>query len=86
MVIIGFGWASTRSTIRDLTNEGYNSEQSDRRLNCPFQKVTCSRTFGNGCVAAFRLSGTEPKFKYYFELSDSSLEKAEKLVSRWANT
>ena len=25
-------------------------------------------TFTNGCVAQFRASGTEPKFKYYMEM------------------
>jgi phosphomannomutase len=25
--------------------------------------------FENGCVAQFRASGTEPKFKYYFEMA-----------------
>ena len=68
--------------VRDLTNEGYDSEQSDGKPKLPVSKSNMlTYTFENGCVATFRLSGTEPKFKYYFELSDSSLEKAEKLVS-----
>ena len=41
-------------------------------------------TFQNGCVATFRLSGTEPKLKYYFELSDNSLEKAKERVAEMA--
>jgi len=71
--------------IRDLTDEGYDSEQKDGKPILPTSSSNMlTYTFQNGCVATFRLSGTEPKLKYYFELSDKSLEKAKERVAEMA--
>ena len=71
--------------IRDLTGEGYDSEQKDGKPILPTSSSNMlTYTFQNGCVATFRLSGTEPKLKYYFELSDKSLEKAKERVAEMA--
>lgn len=58
------------ASIRDLGVPGYDSTTPDHRPLLPTSKsspmVTIS--FTNGCVAQFRASGTEPKFKYYLEM------------------
>lgn len=36
-----------------------------------------SLTFTNGCVAQFRASGTEPKFKFYIEMKGNPGESRE---------
>jgi phosphoglucomutase/phosphoglucomutase/phosphopentomutase len=59
-------------SIRDLGHPGYDSTTMDHKPTLP----TCSQSsspmitirFTNGCVAQFRASGTEPKFKYYIEM------------------
>jgi len=71
--------------VRDLTGAGYDSEQQDGKPILPTSSSNMiTYTFENGCVATFRLSGTEPKLKYYFELSDNSLDKAKKRVEEMA--
>mmetsp|Transcript_4944 Transcript_4944/g.7055 ORF Transcript_4944/g.7055 Transcript_4944/m.7055 type:complete len:641 (+) Transcript_4944:33-1955(+) len=56
--------------IRDLGEPGYDSTTSDKKPTLPTNKASPMITikFKNGCVAQFRSSGTEPKFKYYIEL------------------
>ena len=41
-------------------------------------------TFENGCVAQFRASGTEPKLKYYVEVSAGSSEESTAMAQRVA--
>jgi phosphomannomutase len=57
-------------SIRDLGHPGYDSTTSDKKPTLPTSKSSPMLTlrFTNGCVAQFRSSGTEPKFKYYVEL------------------
>ena len=57
-------------SIRDLGEPGYDSTTSDNRPTLPTSKSSpmISIRFANGCVAQFRASGTEPKFKYYIEM------------------
>jgi phosphomannomutase len=57
-------------SIRDLSPPGYDSSTVDRRPTLPTSSSSPMITirFQNGCVAQFRGSGTEPKFKYYLEL------------------
>jgi len=56
--------------IRDQTT-GFDSSERDSRSRLPTtadsQMITY--TFENGCVATLRGSGTEPKLKYYVEMS-----------------
>lgn len=58
------------SGVRDLTI-GYDSTQPDNKPVLPVSKSSQMITFyfENGCVATLRTSGTEPKIKYYTELS-----------------
>mmetsp|Transcript_19360 Transcript_19360/g.28388 ORF Transcript_19360/g.28388 Transcript_19360/m.28388 type:complete len:238 (+) Transcript_19360:40-753(+) len=58
------------TSIRDLGCPGYDSEQPDGKPTLPTSSSSPMMTvrFANGCVAQFRASGTEPKFKYYIEL------------------
>lgn len=58
------------SSIRDLGFPGYDSTTSNKKPTLPISKSSPMLTirFDNGCVAQFRASGTEPKFKYYIEL------------------
>jgi len=57
-------------SIRDLWTPGYDSTTPDKRPTLPTSKSSPMMTicFTNGCVAQFRGSGTEPKFKYYIEM------------------
>lgn len=56
--------------VRDQTT-GFDSSENDKRSRLPTtadsQMITY--TFDNGCVATLRGSGTEPKLKYYVEMS-----------------
>jgi phosphomannomutase len=60
------------SSVRYLGEPGYDSLASspDKKPSLPCSKTSPVLTvrFENGCVAQFRASGTEPKFKYYVEL------------------
>jgi len=56
--------------VRDLTGKGHDSSQPDNKPVLPTgssQMITF--TFSEGCVATIRTSGTEPKIKYYSEIS-----------------
>ncbi|GAX24629.1 phosphoglucomutase / phosphopentomutase [Fistulifera solaris] len=57
------------SSIRYLGVPAYDSTTTDRQPTLPTSKSSPMLTlrFDNGCVAQFRASGTEPKFKYYIE-------------------
>ena len=57
-------------SIRDLGVPGYDSTTPDKKPTLPTSASSpvISLRFKNGCVAQFRASGTEPKFKYYIEL------------------
>lgn len=57
-------------SVRYLGEPGYDSSQPDLKPTLPCSKSSPMITlkFQNGCVAQFRASGTEPKFKYYIEL------------------
>jgi phosphomannomutase len=57
-------------SIRYLGEPGYDSTTHDKKPTLPCSKSSPMITlrFANGCVAQFRGSGTEPKFKYYVEL------------------
>ncbi|XP_078401103.1 glucose 1,6-bisphosphate synthase [Cetorhinus maximus] len=54
--------------IRDVTT-GYDSSQPNKKLVLPISRSSqmITFTFLNGCVATLRVSGTEPKIKYYAE-------------------
>jgi phosphomannomutase len=58
------------SSVRYLGEPGYDSSSPDKKPSLPCSKTSPMLTirFENGCVAQFRASGTEPKFKYYVEL------------------
>lgn len=57
-------------SIRDLGYPGYDSTTEDKKPTLPVSRSSPIITlrFVNGCVAQFRSSGTEPKFKYYIEM------------------
>jgi len=59
--------------IRDLTT-GYDSTQPTKKAILPTSSSTHMITFffENGCVATLRGSGTEPKLKYYVELTGNN--------------
>jgi len=60
----------TVKNVRDQTT-GYDSSEASNTSRLPLtpdsQMITY--TFDNGCVATLRGSGTEPKLKYYVEMS-----------------
>ena len=64
-------------SIRDLGSPGYDSTTEDKMPTLPTSASSPMITFRfvNGCVAQFRASGTEPKFKYYIELRGKPGEK-----------
>jgi phosphoglucomutase/phosphoglucomutase/phosphopentomutase len=57
-------------SVRYLGEPGYDSRAPDGKPTLPTSASSPMITlrFKNGCVAQFRGSGTEPKFKYYIEL------------------
>jgi len=66
--------------IRDLTID-YDSATPDHKARLPTSKSSQMITFkldSNDCAITLRTSGTEPKIKYYIELSGESKEDAEK--------
>ena len=64
-------------SVRDLGSPGYDSTTDDKKPTLPTSTSSPMITFRftNGCVAQFRASGTEPKFKYYIELRGNPGEK-----------
>ncbi|ORX56625.1 phosphoglucomutase [Piromyces finnis] len=66
--------------VRDLTIN-YDSSTPDHRALLPSSKSSQMITFrldSNDCAITLRTSGTEPKIKYYIELSGKNKEDAEK--------
>jgi len=66
--------------VRDLT-VNYDSDTPDHKALLPSSKSSQMITFkldSNDCAITLRTSGTEPKIKYYIELSGESKEIAEK--------
>lgn len=59
--------------VRDLGVPGYDSSKPDKKptLPCSASSPMISLRFTNGCMAQFRASGTEPKFKFYIEMKGS---------------
>ena len=57
-------------SVRYLGEPGYDSTAPDGKPSLPTSAGSPMLTlrFKNGCVAQFRASGTEPKFKYYIEM------------------
>eukprot|EP00538_Stauroneis_constricta_P011357 CAMPEP_0119546788 /NCGR_PEP_ID=MMETSP1352-20130426/1048_1 /TAXON_ID=265584 /ORGANISM="Stauroneis constricta, Strain CCMP1120" /LENGTH=642 /DNA_ID=CAMNT_0007591515 /DNA_START=81 /DNA_END=2009 /DNA_ORIENTATION=+ len=57
-------------SVRDLGEPGYDSLTPDNKPTLPTSNSSPMMTlrFTNGCIAQFRASGTEPKFKYYIEM------------------
>ncbi len=60
----------TIKRVRDL-EVGFDSATEDGKATLPKSKVL-TYEFNGGCVMTLRPSGTEPKLKYYIELSGSS--------------
>lgn len=56
--------------VRDLTGDGYDSSTPDKKPTLPTSSANMiTFKFDEGCVATIRTSGTEPKIKYYSEIS-----------------
>ncbi|CAG8619221.1 19353_t:CDS:10 [Cetraspora pellucida] len=68
--------------VRDLTI-GYDTSKTSNQPTLPVSKSSQMITFGleNGCIGTLRTSGTEPKIKYYFELSGNDKEQVTKELS-----
>ena len=71
-------------SIRDLGSPGYDSTTDDKKPTLPTSASSPMITFRfvNGCVAQFRASGTEPKFKYYIEMRGQPGEKKSDVEKR----
>ncbi|KAL3803814.1 hypothetical protein HJC23_003976 [Cyclotella cryptica] len=71
-------------SIRDLGFPGYDSTTKDKKPLLPTSTSSPMITFRftNGCVAQFRASGTEPKFKYYIELRGNPGERKDDVEKR----
>jgi len=70
--------------IRDLKT-GYDSSQVDSKAILPVSNVL-TYEFDNGCVMTLRPSGTEPKLKYYIELSGETPESTRKALNEMVRT
>lgn len=64
-------------SVRDLTGNGYDSSQPDKKPILPTSSSSEMITFqfDHDCVATIRTSGTEPKIKYYSEISTNPNER-----------
>jgi len=71
-------------SVRDLGSPGYDSQAVDKKPTLPTSSSSPMITFRfkNGCVAQFRASGTEPKFKYYIELRGQPGESRDEVNKR----
>ncbi|KAL9182778.1 hypothetical protein ACHAXT_004057 [Thalassiosira profunda] len=71
-------------SVRDLGSPGYDSSTQDKKPTLPTSASSPMLTFRfkNGCVAQFRASGTEPKFKYYIEMRGKPGEKKDAVERR----
>ena len=65
--------------VRDLLSPGHDSSKPDGKPTLPVAPAShmLTFTFANGAVATLRMSGTEPKLKYYTEMSGSDPAKVE---------
>lgn len=63
--------------VRDLLSPGFDNSQPDNKPTLPVSSSSSmlTFTFENGCVVTLRMSGTEPKLKYYCEMGGSDPEK-----------
>jgi phosphomannomutase len=66
------------ASVRDLHGEGVDTAQPDGKPRLPTSTSThmLTYTFQNGAVITLRTSGTEPKLKYYAEMSAATPEAA----------
>jgi len=66
------------ASVRDLHGAGVDTAQGDRKPLLPTSSSThmLTYTFENGAVITLRTSGTEPKLKYYAEMSAASPDAA----------
>lgn len=73
-------------SIRDLSVPGFDSTTDDSKPTLPTSSSSPMITFRftNGCVAQFRASGTEPKFKYYLEMRGSPGDSRQAVERRLA--
>ena len=72
--------------IRDLTTPGFDTTREDRRPILPTSSSPMiTFYFENGAIATLRGSGTEPKLKYYVELSGSDAEQVQKELNSLVN-
>lgn len=62
--------------VRDLST-GFDNSHRNNKAVLPISPNShmLTFTFENGCVVTFRGSGTEPKLKYYIEVSNQSNEQ-----------
>lgn len=67
--------------VRDLTT-GYDSQQADHKAILPTSSSSHMITyyFENGAVATLRGSGTEPKLKFYIEMSHADAATARRIL------
>lgn len=72
--------------IRDLT-AGYDSSQLDLRpiLPCSESSQMLTIKLSNGCCITLRTSGTEPKIKYYVEMSGVSADNVKSALDTTFN-
>ncbi|GBG25996.1 Phosphoglucomutase-2 [Hondaea fermentalgiana] len=63
--------------VRDLLAPGFDSSQPNKMPILPVSSSSSmlTFTFENGCVVTLRMSGTEPKLKYYCEMGGEDPEK-----------
>lgn len=71
---------------RYLGEPGYDSRTEDKKPTLRTSKSSpmLAIYFANGCVAQFRASGTEPKFKYYVELKGAPGVSREQVTAELA--
>jgi len=74
----------TVTGVRDLLAPGYDSTTPDNKPTMPVgsgQMITF--TFSNGVVLTLRMSGTEPKLKYYSEMSGTDPAQTQKKLDQF---
>ena len=79
------------ASIRYLGEPGFDSTTPDKKplLSTSISSPMVTIRFTNGGVAQFRASGTEPKFKYYFELRGQpgvDRSTVEKELAKWSKS
>merc|ERR1719223_567640 len=77
----------TVTAVRDLTGEGVDTEAPDRKPTLPTSSShMITFKFSNGAVATLRTSGTEPKLKYYTEMSGPDPEDTRRELAELVET